>query len=227
METYELKDGKVFVKPFDVTLDGMPSTVSGNSSITGEIDYSIDMKVPISKLGSNATSYLNGLVGNINNLGLNLSVAEFVNMKIGLTGTMDKPKINVAVLGTEGQSIQESIVNSVKDEINNAKDEAIDEAKEKAREEAAKIIAEAQKQANKVKSEAKKLANRVRAEGKAAGDKLVEQAKNPFAKIAAQKAADKLVKEANKKADKIESEANTRSDKIVADAKAKADQKLQ
>ncbi|MFT4660140.1 MAG: hypothetical protein ACI8XB_000398 [Patiriisocius sp.] len=225
--TYALKDGKMIIDPFDVILDGIASNVSGSTAITGDIDYVVKMKVPVSKLGNNVNSYLTGLVGNVNNLGLNLSVGQFVNMNVLLTGTMLEPKVNVSVLGTEGgQSIKEEVKDVIVKEINEVKDEAVEDAKIKAREEADKIIAAAQKHVNTVKSEASKLANRIRAEGQSAGDKLVSEAKNPIAKIAAKKASEKIVKQANKKADRIEQEANAKADKIISDARIKADEKL-
>ncbi len=224
---YEVADGKVIVKPFDVKLDGIATNISGSTGIVGELDYLVKMKVPVSKLGNNVNQYLSGLVGNINSLGLNLSVGQFVNMNFNITGTMTQPKIRVSVVGSEGESIKETIINTVKEEINQVKEEVIDDAKERAREEADKIIAAGEKQAARVKEEAKKLADKVRAEADAAGKKLIDSATNPIAKLAAKKAAEKLNSKADEKANQLLSKANQRADKIILDAKYQADQKLQ
>lgn len=222
---FKLEDGKVIVSPFDVKLDGMEANVGGSMSFEQVLDYNVAMKVPTSKLGNNAGQLLDGLVGKANDLGLNLSVGEFVNMNFKVTGTMDNPSVKPSIIGQEGgaASVKEVIKETIEQEIQEVKEEAIKDVKEEARAQAAKIMAEANKQANAIRAEAKRAADKTRVEGNGAADRLVEEAKGPIAKAGAKIAADKLRKETDKKAVQIEEEADKKAQSLIDRAQTQAD----
>lgn len=225
--TFKMEDGKVIVSPFDVKLDGMEANVGGSMSFEQEIDYNVAMKVPTSKLGNNAGQLLDGLVGQANDLGLNLSVGEFVNMNFKVTGTMDNPTVKPSIIGQEGgTTVKDVIKETIEQEIQEVKEEAIEDVKEEAREQADKIMAEANAQADALRAEAKRTADKTREEGNRAADKLVDEAKGPFAKAGAKIGADKLRKETEKKAVKIEEEADKKAMSLVDKAQTKADDLL-
>ncbi len=224
---FKMEDGKVFVTPFDVKLDGMEAVVGGSMSFEQQLDYDVAMKVPVSKLGSNAGQLLGNLVGQANALGLNLSVGEFVNMNFKVTGTMTDPKVKPSVIGQEGgATIKEIIKETIEQEIEEVKEEVIEDVKEEAQKQADKIMAEANKQAKAIRAEAKRAADKGREEGNQAADQLIEEAKGPIAKAGAKIAADKMRKETEKNAVKIEEEADKRAQSLIDDAQRRADELL-
>lgn len=223
---FKMEDGKVIVSPFDVKLDGMEAVVGGSMSFDQDLDYNVAMKVPTAKLGSNAGQLLNGLTGKANDLGLNLSVGEFVNINFKVTGKMDSPTVMPSITGQEGGTVKDIIKETIEQEIQEVKEEAIADVKEEAREQAAKIIAEANKQADAIRAESKRAADKVRDEGNRAADKLVDDAKGLLAKAGAKIAAEKLRKETEKKAIRIEEEADKRAQSLVDRAQTQADDLL-
>ena len=111
----------------------------------------------------------NGGMNYIKNLakqaGVPLEIGSHVNVLINLTGKYDNPKINYKLLGSDGQSVEESSKEMIKeigkkaeDSIRNRANQEIDKAKEKAMAEAKRIEDSLRIVANKKIEEAKKKA---------------------------------------------------------------------
>jgi uncharacterized protein involved in outer membrane biogenesis len=231
--TYEFRDGKIWIEPFDVKMGGINTTIEGTTSFLQELDYKIKMEVPQSVFGGEASSLLSGLkyVG--------LDLGGNIPIKIGVGGTVTNPIIKTDLKG-QAQNVIDDVINEVKDKL-------YDEAKkllEDAQKQANKLIAEAKAKAdqirmvgkasaekirkeslaagNTVKAEGKKTAEKLRKEGYAQAQKLIENANNPIKKKAAEIAAKKMNTETDKKADKMISESNIKGDKVIAEGESKA-----
>jgi hypothetical protein len=220
---FEFKDGKVWVKPYDVKIGNYKTNISGNTAFTGEIDYDMAMIVPRSEFGGEANNVLNSLVDKANKSGADVKLGDNVNLKIKMTGTVTDPKLKTNLkeqLNDVKEDVKEEIKEKVKEEIKEVKEDVnakLDAQKKQ-------ILADAQVQADKIKAEGKRLADQERDGAKKAGDKLMEEAgNNPIKKKVAEKAADKLKKEGEDKAQKIENEANAKADKVMSEAQTKAD----
>lgn len=218
----EIKNGRLFMKPFDVPLaNGKMMNVSGSNGVDGTLDYIMSMKVPSGQLGSALTSQLSGLPG-----GNNLNADE-VTLNMNMLGTHEDPIVKLLGVGGNGKSMKENLTDNVKNTATNAVNEQKDNAKEelekKKEEQRKKMIAEAETQAAKVRREGKAAADKVRKEGYAAADQLVKDAGNNIVKKKlAEESAKKAKAETDKKAKRIEDEANANANKIVSDAKARA-----
>lgn len=243
--TYEFKDGKVYVDPFDVKLGNISANVKGTTSFQEEIDYDIKLDIPKSELGS-ATSLASDAASKLSSLtGKEISSNDNLKLNVFMTGTVSDPKISTD-LKDQGKELISNVADSVKTKVKEEVEEQIDDAKEKVDEEIKTLLAEAERNANKVRSEGKTAANKIRKEGKVAADKVRAEAKtqadalikkagkDPVKKRLAQESGKKLIAEAEKKATAIETEAekkaktteveaNKKADKIMADAYAKAD----
>ncbi len=243
--TFEFKDGKVFVDPFDVKMGNINANVQGSTSFEEEINYDIKLDVPKSELGSaanlasNATSKLSSLTGT------NISSNENLKLNVFMTGTVTDPKISTD-LKDQGKELVTSVVDSVKNKVKDEVKDKIDDAKEKVDEEIKNLLAEAERNANKVREEGKKAADEIRKQGKSAADQVRAEAKkqadalikeagsNIVKKKLAEEAAKKVIAEgekkaigveteAEKKAKATEAEANKKADRIMAEANKKAD----
>ena len=223
---FEIKDGRMYIKPYDIKLGDMNFNVKGSNGLEDySIDYVIKAKIPRAKFGStmgDAESALSGLTGGK----MNVDLGEFVTLDIFLTGTMDDPKVNVGFKDAK-KEVKEKVKEVIKEEVKKVIDKGKGEAKKKLMDEANRkanqLVAEAKKQAQNIKDEAVR-ANR---NAKAAADKVYNDAvakeSNPFKKKLVEAAGKKIKSEAYKKADQLQTQANTKADNLVRDAQKKAD----
>ena len=199
---FTVKDGGVTLQEFDHQYQDIAMKIGGTHKITGSgMEYYINAKIPRDKIGKNplgaaANSGLDMLSGQASKLGLNLNAGEFVNVQIGITGTITDPKIAIKLLGTDGepQSAKDLVVGTAKAEAEKVIDKAKDDAE-------ARLKSEQDKLTNKIKAEADSLAV-------AAKKKIEDEAKK---KIEAE-TKKKLEEEAKKRLDeetkkKLEEEA--------------------
>ncbi len=212
---FEIENGRVEVKPFDFTAGNVAATVSGTSGLDQTLDYTMDLKVPVSGIG--ATDLLN-------KVGVTQGGKMDLAVKIG--GTFSDPKVTTSLSDLAG-NVVDNIKDKAREKITEAKDEAISKANEKVKQyidEAEKrgdaLIAEAEKQAATLRSEAQKRAEQLRSEGYAQADKLMAEAKGNFLKEQGAKiAADKLKQESDQKANLVINEANKKAQDLVNKAR--------
>lgn len=219
----EIRDGRLFVEPFDLEVKGQKATLGGSNTLDGALDYAMLMRdIPTGAIGNALNSALGSLTG-----GKKL-VSDKINLNLGIGGTYDD--VIVKLLGTSpsGSSGSTSATTAFKQELTSKVDDekakAEAELEKKKEEQRQKILSEAQKRADAIRAEGKSSADKVRKEGYDAADKLIADAgSNPIKKKVAQEAAKKLRSETDKKANAIEAEANKKADQLLKEAKEKAD----
>ncbi|MEA1886219.1 MAG: AsmA-like C-terminal region-containing protein [Bacteroidota bacterium] len=222
---FEVKDGRVYIKPFDTKLGDMNVTISGDHGLDQTINYLVKVEVPSSELPPGMSSVLTGLAARAALLGIEYYQPEIIKMKVRIGGTIKDPTITPFL----GQSDDTSPVSSVTESLKEAAGEKIEEVKDQvsdeARKQADKMLAEAQKRADMIKAEATEAAEKLRKEADKNAQKLIDEAadKGALARLAAERAAEKLRKEADKKAAQLEEEAEKQADKIMEEASEKVD----
>ncbi|MBP8823810.1 MAG: AsmA family protein [Flavobacteriales bacterium] len=221
--SYDIQDGKMITKPFQVKIDRLTAHVAGSTAFADHaIDYTLKTKVPTDMFGADAGQLVGGLLGQINRtLGTDTQLPKELDLTAKITGTVEKPVVKPVFAG--GGNVKETIKEEVKEQVNQQIGKAKEEAIAKAREEAARLLAEAQKQANDIKARARSEAANVKAQGYKAADDLVNQANNPLAKAAAKVAADKAKKAADDKERQFIAEADKRADGLVDLARKQGD----
>ncbi|HEY8399898.1 MAG TPA: AsmA-like C-terminal region-containing protein [Cytophagaceae bacterium] len=126
---YEIKDGKLFVKPFDVKAGNVKMNIEGSNGLDGAIDYFVKMDLPAGAIGSTVNNALSG--GNSKN--------QNIKMDIKILGTYDDPKLTLANSTKEQatEAAKEMVKDKVKEEIdNNAEIQKAKADVEKAKQEA-------------------------------------------------------------------------------------------
>lgn len=198
LKTIELKDtknwvninnGVVELKDFNYVYKDIAMTIGGKHSLTQEMDYKIKAKIPRKLLNQNAVgaaanSGLNFISQEAAKYGLNVSAGEYINMQIGIKGTISAPKLSFKVLGTEGKG-------TVKDQVAASAGAAFNSAKDSLQRRANQEIEKAKKQAQE---RANKMADSL--------SKVAKQKADDAIKKAEQQAKDKLNKEASDKTKK-------------------------
>jgi vacuolar-type H+-ATPase subunit H len=195
---FEIKDGKVTVKPFNTQVGDIGMQIGGTHGLSSDMEYQILTKVPRKSLGTAANSGMDLLSKEASKLGISVAQGEFINVRFDLTGTLFSPKVAMKVLGSDGESsIQETatgaataVVGKVKDSLTNVANREIDKARQKATE-----------AADKATDSLKRLADKKIQE---ATDKVTKEAKEKIG----EKAGEALGKESAKKAEEIKDRVN-------------------
>jgi hypothetical protein len=203
---FEIKDGRVTIKPFNVQVRDISMQIGGSHSLTDEMAYQIVTKTPrktLEKSGLGAVNTgLNFLSKEASKAGVNIAQGEFINVRFDLTGTLFNPKVGMKILGSDGQSsIKEeagatvqATVDKAKDSLTNVANRELDKAKDKA------------------KAAADSLTNVATQKAKEAADKAAQEVKN--------KVGEKVGDEVNKKAGEV---LGDQGQKKVEDVKKKLD----
>jgi hypothetical protein len=181
--SFKFVNGRVYVDPFDVTINGIKSTVAGSNGFDQTIDYTMATQVPTAMMGSAANSLISGLLSKANSSGANLSVGDVIPINVTITGTVDAPKIGTD-LGKAGSKAMDDLKAKANEEFNKKKAEA----EAKAREEADKLKKQAEEKFNAEKQRAAAEADRIKKEAEAKAKAYSDSLK----KAAEQKAKDQL-----------------------------------
>ncbi|MDB9983961.1 AsmA family protein [bacterium] len=197
--TYEFREGRVWVEPFDMKLGDLNANVSGSNGFDQTLDYLIKTAIPMDALGAGA-GMAKGLLDQFNQkAGTNASLGDEIKVDLRITGTNDKPKIMPSFGSGSGD----------------AKTQAKDELKKQAKEEIDKLKKEAE-------AKARAEADRLKKEAEAQARKEIDKAKNE-AEAKARTEADRLKKEAEAKA---KAEAEKAKKKAEEELKKKGEDKL-
>ena len=131
----EIRDGRLFVKPFDVNLGSYATTIEGSTSIDGSINYSLGMDVPAGQIGTQLNSLVSQFTG-----GKVSAAGDNVRLNIGVGGSYNKPEFGLRSVGaSDGTNIKSAVTASVQAQVDAKKEEAkqqgntkVDQAKDSA-----------------------------------------------------------------------------------------------
>ncbi len=223
---FEIRNGRVYLEPFDTKMGQSELIIGGDQGLDQTMNYTMNVKMPRSVLGSGANETINNLYAQAASKGLNITPSETVNLDVKVGGTFTNPRISLGTRENAKQSLQnikEEIKEEVKERVQKEVEKKKEEVKKVASEEAQKIIEEAEKEAESIRQQGNDAADAVRKEANANADKAVNEAKNPIAKKAAEMSAKRMRDEGESKARKIIQKADKNANKIVQEANEKAD----
>ncbi len=190
-----IKNGRLFVDPFDLEVNGQKATLAGSNSLDGNLDYEMVMKdIPTGAIGNALNSALSSVTG-----GKKL-ISDKIDLDIGIEGNYSDPKVRLlgsspssAGSGGAKAALQQQLTNKVDEEkaraeAELAKQKAEAEAKLAAEKAAAEAKAKAAADEAKAEAEAKKKAAEAEAkrkleeEKKKAEEAVKDKVKNLFKK---------------------------------------------
>lgn len=185
---FEIKDGRIFIKPFDYAKEKINMNIFGSNGIDATLDYTTKLAIPRSVLGSKANDVINNFSSQAKSQGIDLNVAEMINVDVLIGGTVLKPEIKTNLKQTAG----------------NLKEDLAKKAKEEFEKKKAEVEAKAKEEIEKVKAEADKMKKDAEAKAKAEADKLKAEAEKAKKEVEAKAKAEaeKAKKEAEEKAKK-------------------------
>lgn len=226
--SFTIKDGRIYVKPFDIKTGNLKMNISGDQGLDQTINYIAKTEIPRSDLGSSVNSLIDNLSSQAAAFGIAYKPSETIRVNLKVSGTFDKPVIAPFFGSDSGESSEGGIKATVKEVARQTVDQAVDQAKDKARAEAeaqaAKLVQDAEEQAQRLRDEAAKAATQIRDEAEVQAQKLIKEAesKGAIAKLAAQRGADAVRQTADKKATQLEQEADVKAKKLVEEAQKKS-----
>ncbi|HLS47943.1 MAG TPA: AsmA-like C-terminal region-containing protein [Gemmatimonadales bacterium] len=216
---FEIREGRLHVQPFAVTLGEATMEVSGSNGLDQSLDYEIRLRVPRSLIGSEANQAIAGLVSRAAGAGIDLQTAPTIALGTQVGGTVTDPTISLGV-GSAAESVAEGAGEAVREAADERVEAAVDSVRERATEAAEQVSREVEARAEAMRAEAETLAVRIRQEGHARADSLVARSgDNPIARAAAEAAASRLREEADNNAARIVREADERADALVEGAR--------
>ncbi|HAH57836.1 MAG TPA: hypothetical protein DCL86_06785 [Bacteroidales bacterium] len=233
--SFEIVEGKVFVKPFEMKLGEINTVISGWNSFDQTLEYQMQMEIPRAYFGGAANNVLENLVSAANKKGANFSLGDKVPVKILITGLISDPKITTD-LGSQVQGAVTDLKSQMEDALREKKEEAEARVREEvgryieeANAEAQKLLNQAQQQVDKLMKAANESAQKLQTEANNRADQLLAEGKKngPIAELAAKKAAQKVREEGDNAAGKIIAEARQQGDNIMARARQQADEIIQ
>ena len=160
--SFKFLNGRVFVDPFDVTINGIKATIGGSNGFDQTIDYTMATQIPRAAFGSAANSVIGGLLSTANSKGANVSLGDVIPVNLTISGTVENPKIGTD-LNKAGTKVMDDLKAKAAEEFNKKKDEL----ESKAREEANKIKNQSEQKLNEEKQKAGAEADRIKKETEA------------------------------------------------------------
>ncbi len=185
--SFNFANGRVYVDPVDVNINGMKGIIAGSNGFDQTIDYTMAMEIPRSAFGGSANAVLDNLVKQANSKGANFSVGDVIPVTILLKGTVNNPTVS-SDLKKQGANAMEDLKAKAKDEFE--KQKAAAEAK--AREEADKLKKQAETEIDKQKANANAEADRLKKEAEAKAKATTDSLKKAAEKEATKKANDAI-----------------------------------
>lgn len=219
---FEIKDGRINVKPFNLKLKNANANISGSTGLDQTIKYTWDFEIPRNEFGTQANNFADQLLTKANKTGVEIKMTDKIKFAALIGGTITQPTITTNLKAIAGNAIKD-IKQQALQVVEQKKTEVIADVKAKASAEAEKLMTQARAQAEQVKSEAAKLAQQVLDESEKQAKDLENKGANMFEKLANKKLADVARKEGQKKSKKITDEANAKSDAIINTAQLQAD----
>lgn len=147
---FDVADGKVFIKPFNVKVQDMNMEIGGKHGLDQSIDYVINMQVPREKLGSKANSLVNNLVTQANSKGIPVKVSDVISFKVNMGGTITNPSVKTDLAGSgssladdmkdQAKELVEAKKAAVKDSIAAVKNQVKEEVKQEVKNQIAKQL---------------------------------------------------------------------------------------
>ncbi|MGB9746305.1 MAG: AsmA-like C-terminal region-containing protein [Bacteroidales bacterium] len=218
--SFEIKDGRVYVKPFTTKLGSTSLTVAGDQGLDQTLNYAMALTLPRTEIGS---SVMNSLASAAAARGITVNPSETVKVKVKVGGTFSDPKVQPDLAGS-GEDVVSSVKEQVKDKVNQVVEEKKEAVKAEVSKKAEEMVAKAEAEAQQIRDAARKAAELERQKANELAEKTLKEAEGkPLAMPLAKKTADKIRKEGEEKAQKIIKEADQKADAIVEKARSEAD----
>ena len=165
--TFTITEGKVFVDPFTNKIGNTKVTIAGSNSFDQTIDYLFSFEIPRDEFGSAANEAVDGLLAKASDKGIDLDMAETINVDVRMSGPATDPKISTDFKKGVSKAT-DALKEKAKEEFEKKKKELEEKAKKEMEKKKQELEEKAKKKLEEEKEKAKKKAK----------DKVKEEAKD-------------------------------------------------
>jgi hypothetical protein len=92
--SFKIKDGRIYVSPFDVTTGNLKMNISGDQGLDQTINYLVKTEMPRSDLGGSVNALIDNLAAQAAAFGIKYKPADIIKVNLKVTGTFAKPVIS-------------------------------------------------------------------------------------------------------------------------------------
>jgi hypothetical protein len=121
---FSFENGRVKINPFNVKLANVNMAIAGTHGIDQSLDYTLNLVLPRSVMGSQANSLINNLVTQATNKGIPVNVSDSVHLQVLLGGNIMKPTYKTDLQETAsraGAELKDQAAALVKNKVDSAK----------------------------------------------------------------------------------------------------------
>jgi|GEM_PF-2806024 len=124
---FEIVDGTVELKPKKFTVKDIDMAIAGKHGFGKDMNYFLEMKVPRQILKDNVvTGILNQGMTKVEaeaaKYGIKIGTGDYINLEIGITGSMQSPKYSIKPVGYESGDIKDAVQDEINNQIETVKD---------------------------------------------------------------------------------------------------------
>jgi hypothetical protein len=171
--SFKISQGKVLVDPFTNKIGKSKVTIAGSNSFDQTIDYVFSFQIPREEFGSAANDAVDGLLAQASAKGVDLKMADNINIDVRLVGPASDPEIKTDFSKTKSNAT-DAIKEKAKEELEKKKKELEEKAKQELEKKKAEAEAELEKKKKELEEKAKQEIEKQKEDAK---KKLEEEAK--------------------------------------------------
>ncbi len=159
----EIRDGSVFIDPFDMKMAGYTTTIAGSNTIDGQLNYTMTMKeVSAGAVGDAVTSAISSLTGT------KLSGSK-IDINFGVGGNFTDPTVKllgVSPAGSGDTGAKSTVTTAAKVKIDEQKEALTQQVDEKKEELKTEVLNAADQKTDEAKEQILKEADKAKAAAK-------------------------------------------------------------
>ncbi|SKA40160.1 AsmA-like C-terminal region [Chitinophaga eiseniae] len=136
---FAFENGRVKVNPFKVTVNGVSMNIAGSHGFDQSLDYTLQLALPRSLMGSAGNNLVNNLVSQAQNKGIPVNLGDSVHLQVLMAGNIMKPSLKTdlkeSANNLKNQATElvknkiDTVKNVVRDSVNQIKNNAVNALK--------------------------------------------------------------------------------------------------
>lgn len=190
---FEVINGILYLKPFEIRYQGIPITINGSHSLDQEINYNLLFRIPRQlfdkyKVGLVSNQKLDWLLGEVKKKGFDVGRLDTINLNLNLTGPFRSPASKLQWMADPQRTMEQQVVGAIEETVQEKVDSLETLAREKVEQVRDSIVEQLRKETE---------------EQKARLDSMARSAVDTFTEKVTEKAKEALDSTLKKESEKI------------------------
>ncbi|RFS24880.1 hypothetical protein DVR12_06745 [Chitinophaga silvatica] len=117
---FSFENGRVTVNPFKVTVNGIQMNIAGSHGFDQSLDYTLQLALPRSLMGSAGNTLVNNLASQAQSKGIPINIGDSVHLQVLMGGNILKPNLKTD-LRESANNLKDQAATLVKNKIDTVK----------------------------------------------------------------------------------------------------------